>query len=97
MFLLGGVCFRLIGFVRDIPGKLNLFSRCAISACIITLAEFISGCILNLRLHWDIWDYNETPFNFLGQICLPFTVLWGLLSLPAFFADKALCKTMRLK
>ena len=97
MFLLGGVCFRLIGYIRTMPGKLNLYTKCFISACAITLAEFISGCILNLLLDWDIWDYSEAPFNFWGQICIPFTVLWGLLSLPAFFADKVLCKRLKLK
>lgn len=94
MFFVGGICFRLIGLVRTFPGKWNLFLRCAFAASMITAIEFISGCILNLQLHWDIWDYSELPFNLLGQICLPFTALWGVLSLPAFWADQALCKRM---
>ena len=38
-----------------------------------------------LGLH--IWDYSSLPFNLLGQICLPFTVLWFFLALLCIFVD----------
>ena len=42
---------------------------------------------LNLMLGLHIWDYSDMPFNFLGQICLPFTILWLFLSLLCIFVD----------
>lgn len=27
-------------------------------------------------MHLGVWDYSAAPFNLLGQICLPFTLLW---------------------
>lgn len=91
MAVVGGICFVLMGLVSEynrwnlsFPGLMGL------SALIITTIEFIAGVILNLWLHLDIWDYTELPFNVLGQICLPFTILWFLLSFPALLLNKYL-------
>lgn len=94
MFLLGGVCFRLISLIRNI--KLNLISKCIICGIVITIAEFLTGFILNLKLNLNIWDYSFLPFNVLGQICLPFTIIWTLLSLPAIKIDEILDKKLNL-
>ena len=45
--------------------------------------EFVSGCLFNLRMKLDVWDYSDMPFNIKGQVCLLYTVLWGGLSLIA--------------
>ena len=50
--------------------------------------SFISiGLILNIWLHLGIWDYSHMPLNVLGQICLPFTLIWCILSLVAIILD----------
>lgn len=36
---------------------------------------------------WNVWDYSNMPFNLLGQICLPFTVIWFFLSAVAVVLD----------
>lgn len=41
------------------------------------------GCIVNLWLGWDVWDYSGMVFNILGQVCLAYWMLWVALSLPA--------------
>ena len=53
----------------------------------ITAIEFLSGYILNIVLGLGIWDYSNMPFNIIGQICLPFTVAWYILSLLAIVLD----------
>ena len=41
----------------------------------------------------DVWDYSKVPFNFLGQVCVLYSVLWGFLSAAAIpFAGKVLEK-----
>ena len=35
----------------------------------------------------DVWDYSNMPFNILGQICLPFTILWFFISILAIVLD----------
>ena len=34
------------------------------------------GVGLLLNRQYRIWDYRNVPLNFLGQICLPYTLLW---------------------
>lgn len=58
-----------------------------IGACFITAMELVSGLILNVWLGLGIWDYSAIPLNFMGQICLPFSILWVLLSVVAVVLD----------
>jgi uncharacterized membrane protein len=39
-----------------------------------------------------MWDYSTLPFNILGQICLPFSLIWIVLSFPAIKIDEILTK-----
>lgn len=66
-----------------IPWSTPLWLQAIIGGTIITVAEFITGCIVNLWLGWDVWDYSKIPFNLLGQICPQFWALWVVLALPA--------------
>lgn len=91
MAIVGGMCFVLMGLLSeynkwDIP----LLGLMGISSIIVTTVEFIAGVILNLWLNLGIWDYSELPFNLLGQICLPFSIIWFFLSLPAILLNKYL-------
>ena len=88
MFLLGAVCFILIGLVNEVfewdtPLILQMFCGCAI----ITALEFVTGCIVNLWLGWDVWDYSQYKFNVLGQISLRSSVGWYFLSLVGIVLD----------
>ena len=58
-----------------------------IGAVIITAVEFLSGCIINLWLGWNVWDYSGMPFNILGQICIQFTFLWFFISAVGIVLD----------
>lgn len=49
----------------------------------ITAAELIAGLVLNMWLKLGIWDYSGLPLNLAGQICVPFWLLWCVLSIPA--------------
>ena len=43
-------------------------------AGVITILELAAGLLVNRR--HQVWDYSALPGNFLGQICLPFSLLW---------------------
>lgn len=88
MFLVGGICFVLIGGLNNwFSWEMSIFRQMLISAVIVTAVEFISGIILNIWLGWNVWDYSNMTLNILGQICLPFTVLWFFLSFIAIVVD----------
>ena len=88
MFVLGGLCFVLLGQINEvIPWDMPLWMQVFIGTAIITAMEFIAGCIVNLWLGWKVWDYSNVPFNVLGQICLPYIVLWIPISLTGILLD----------
>ena len=91
MFLLGGICFSVI-FVADIKFcSLPFFMRCLFSGLFITSMELVCGCIVNIILKLNVWDYSVMPVNLYGQICLSFSFLWVILSAPIL----AFCPVLR--
>ena len=89
MFILGGICFVLVGGINSCKDY-SLPVQMLISAVIITVLEFICGCIVNIGLGWNVWNYERLPFNILGQICPVFTVGWFFLSLIGIVTDDVL-------
>lgn len=88
MFVLGGLCFVLIGLINElIPWCMPLWKQALIGAVIITGLELLTGCIVNLWLGWAVWDYSAMPLNLLGQICVPYILLWIPVSLIAIMLD----------
>lgn len=83
MFIVGGLCFQLIGYIQTALVKWGLFRRCLLCSAAVTAVEFLSGCLFNLKLHMNVWDYSQFPLNIMGQVCLLYSVLWGLLSIVA--------------
>ena len=88
MFLVGGICFVLLGVVNEIfPWDMPLIWQSVAGALMITAVEYLVGYIINIHLGWEVWNYSNLPFNVRGQICLPFSCLWALLSIPAIILD----------
>lgn len=92
MALLGGVCFVLIGLLDEWQKHPPLLRQMVQGALIVTVLEFVTGCLVNIWLGWDIWDYSELPFNILGQICLYFTLAWFFLTPVAVVLENLLHK-----
>ena len=88
MLVLGGLCFVTIGLINEkYTFDMPLITQMLIGTFVITVLEFAFGCILNLYLHLNVWDYSKMPLNISGQICLPYMILWFLLSPVAIIAD----------
>ena len=88
MFLLGGVCFVCLGLINEVLSwETPLCQQMIAGACIITVLEFLTGCIVNLWMGWDVWDYSGMPGNILGQICPQYFLLWLPVSLAGIMLD----------
>lgn len=88
MYILGGLCFIVCGLFNEIfEWSTPLLIQMLLSSIAITILEFITGVIVNLILHLNVWDYSNLPFNLLGQICLPFCLIWFFLSLIGIVLD----------
>jgi uncharacterized membrane protein len=81
MFLAGGTCFLLLGRLNRTGLPLPL--RAVAGAGIVTMVELAAGLLANRD--YAVWDYRGMPMNFLGQICLPYSLLWIPVSLAAIW------------
>lgn len=90
MLILGGTCFAvmyLIATHSGWPPALNWLC----CAAVITVLEFATGTVVNIRLGWNVWDYGGQPLNLRGQICPVYSAYWFLLSVPGC----ALCRLIK--
>jgi len=88
MFIVGGLAFLFCGAVNELLGRgIPIWRQMLICAIGITVIEFVSGVIINLEFGLHVWDYSNLPFNVLGQICLPFSIIWFFLSFLAILLD----------
>ena len=88
MFILGGICFTGCGIINSVmPADSSIFNKMVICMIMITLLELITGIIVNSIFHLNVWDYSGMPLQLLGQICVPFMLLWFVLSLPALLLN----------
>ncbi len=78
MFFAGGTCFLLLGGLTRAQPQLPLPLRGIFGAVVITAVEMLWGLMFNRS--YGIWDYRDAPYNFYGQVCLPFSLLWIPLS-----------------
>ena len=88
MFVVGGLCFLLLGSINNcLSWNMWLVWQAIIGAVGITIIEFSAGLIVNLWLKLNVWDYSNLPMNILGQICLPYTLLWIPLAIIGILLD----------
>lgn len=91
MGIVGGLCFVLIGLINEVfTFCMPLWKQDLIATGIVTVVEFISGVIINIIFGLNVWDYSDVPLNLMGQICLPYVILWFLLANVAIVIDDVL-------
>ena len=88
MFGLGGICFIFAGFQNEcISWDYPFWKQVLRTELIVLVSEFLTGCIVNLWLGWNVWDYSGLPFSLHGQINLFFSIAWIVLSAIAIVVD----------
>ena len=93
MFLLGGICLIFCAqqgiWTHWREPLWKQVGRCII---FVTACEFITGIIVNKFLGWNVWDYTGLPFQLMGQICLPFIIIFsGLCAAGIVLSGYTLC------
>ena len=87
MLMLGGICLYFMYLVANKMIE-SPWKKIIMCTCIVTSLEFMVGCIVNITLGWDIWDYSDMKSNLYGQICPAFSAMWLLLSIPCIYSCK---------
>jgi len=85
MGLAGGLSLVLLYGVFGWMGELSLLLKCLAGAIVIAAVEFVTGAIVNRKLHWGVWDYSGHRYHLYGQVSLTYTILWGLLCIPLVY------------
>lgn len=83
MFFAGAIVLSSFYYINK-SYSIPLWEKCLIGMVIITAIEFIFGIVFNIIMNENVWDYSNLPLNLFGQICLPFSALWFVLSGIAF-------------
>ena len=81
MCVTGGIVMSTLYHINR-RNTMTLIKSCFLGSVIITSIELPVGIFDNIIMHWDVWDYSDLPLNFMGQICIMYTLLWGILSIP---------------
>ena len=90
MGIVGAISFILIDRINEVmPWDTDLIIQSVIGSLIVTMFELIVGEGLKFFNQPPMWDYSSLPLNFDGVICLPFSLLWVLLSAIAIFLADA--------
>lgn len=84
MAVTGGLILSILYHIQ-LHLRISLLTKCLLGMLLITAIEFTVGVFDNLIMQWHVWDYSAVPLNLLGQICLPFSILWFFLCIPAYF------------
>lgn len=100
MFICGGMAFFVIDKLWWSIRKMNysimlkVIMVMMIGSCVITALEYITGVIVNIKFGLDVWDYSELRFNYRGQICMIYSILWSVLSAGCIVVSEILRKNI---
>lgn len=75
------ICIPVERCGDNFPWETPLIAQAIACGVLATVTEFFAGCVINIMLGMNVWDYSNMPLNLMGQICLQFSVLWCVLCL----------------
>lgn len=84
MGICGGIAIVVLDKINDkISWDTDILIQCLCGSLLVTFMELIIGT-LSLKGYLPLmWDYSSIPLNYRGIICLPFSIVWMLLSFVA--------------
>ena len=85
-FIMGGTAILIVGGLNEgYDWDMPVWYQMLLSSLFITAMEYVVG--INFNADYHIWDYRELWLNIDGQICLGYSLLWGLLGLVGILLD----------
>ena len=85
-FIMGGTAILVVGGLNEsYDWDMPVWYQMLLSSLFITAMEYVVG--INFNTDYHIWDYRELWLNVDGQICLGYSLLWGLLGLVGILLD----------
>ncbi len=98
MMVAGGICFLAFSYIAEKMSRVPLLIKAFLAAAVVTAVELVFGLIFNLGFGMNVWNYEAMPFNFLGQICPTFSLIWcGIALIFVPLADRINIAFLRLE
>lgn len=88
MFFCAGFAIIILLHIYTTYPNIGIFRFALIACAVITALEFIFGIIFNILLKMNVWDYSNVPMNILGQISIPFSLIWFAFGIVIYFIFK---------
>jgi uncharacterized membrane protein len=90
-FFMGGLAGLVIGKLNHIPkyNKLKVYQECFIGMILVLLIELAFGLIA-LHFGFRPWDYSKVYLNYKGVICVPYAIIWYLITPFAMWGEDTL-------
>lgn len=67
------------------PFQYNIVLLFIMGMIVATIIEYITSYILEMIFHTRWWDYSSYPLNINGRVCLPYSIMFGILSIVAVY------------
>lgn len=80
MIITGGSAFLCLYIINKSFENTSIYKKALAGGLIITVLELTVGLVVNKTFNLAVWDYTNTPVNFLGIISLPFCACWYVIS-----------------
>lgn len=91
MILCGGIAIVLLDKINNhISWDMDILLQGCIGSALITGMEFIIGNLSLAGVLPKMWDYSNVWMNYKGIICLPFSLIWIVLSICAIILADAI-------
>lgn len=91
MGMCGGIVTLILDKINDrISWDLDILIQGFLGSFLITSMELVVGFLTLINGKESMWDYSNLPLNYKGIICVPFSLLWILLSIVAIFIADAI-------
>lgn len=87
----GGIILILLDQINEkISWDLDLLVQGCIGSAVTTAIELIIGKLSLLLGLEMMWDYSRVPLNYLGIICLPYSLAWIAVSIAGILTADAI-------
>ena len=91
MGICGGIAIIILDKINNyISWDMDILLQGCIGSAIITGMEFIIGNLSLAGVLPKMWDYSNVWMNYKGIICLPFSLIWIVLSICAIMLADAI-------
>lgn len=83
-----GIYFAIIHKMNRALSDEPIFTKALVSTFAITAVELVFGFVTNRVMHLHLWDFSDSLFHFLGQICPHESIVRFIIAFPVIYLSK---------